>query len=164
MIEPSQWETALLCNDVSHWLGASLGSALRHVSVTSIWLSYLACTNKETPIDKAQWSKHLRRADFLLLHIWCWFILPPKSQAHIQQNRTSLTRAISFKFTQNHLVLKFVINVDVASQRSLVTGYRCGFYGDKTVMPGTSSISLVVQVKTVWYRGFLVAHNNNEMA
>ena len=26
---PSQWETSLLCNDVSHWLGASLGSALK---------------------------------------------------------------------------------------------------------------------------------------
>ena len=26
---PSQWETALLCNDVSDWLGASLESALR---------------------------------------------------------------------------------------------------------------------------------------
>ena len=25
---PSQWEKALLCNDVSHWLGASLESAL----------------------------------------------------------------------------------------------------------------------------------------
>ena len=25
---PSQWETALLCNDVSHWLGANLKSAL----------------------------------------------------------------------------------------------------------------------------------------
>ena len=25
---PGQWETALLCNDVSHWLGTSLGSAL----------------------------------------------------------------------------------------------------------------------------------------
>ena len=25
---PSQWETALLCNDVSYWLGASLESAL----------------------------------------------------------------------------------------------------------------------------------------
>ena len=25
--EPSQWETALLCNDVSHWLGANLESA-----------------------------------------------------------------------------------------------------------------------------------------
>ena len=24
---PCQWETALLCNDVSHWLGASLESA-----------------------------------------------------------------------------------------------------------------------------------------
>ena len=26
---PSQWETALLCNDVSHWLGANIESALR---------------------------------------------------------------------------------------------------------------------------------------
>ena len=26
--EPSQWEVALLCNDVSYWLGASLESAL----------------------------------------------------------------------------------------------------------------------------------------
>ena len=25
---PSQWETSLLCNDISHWLGASLESAL----------------------------------------------------------------------------------------------------------------------------------------
>ena len=25
---PSQWETVLLCNDVSHWLGVSIGSAL----------------------------------------------------------------------------------------------------------------------------------------
>ena len=25
---PSQWETALLCNDISHWLGANLESAL----------------------------------------------------------------------------------------------------------------------------------------
>ena len=29
---PSQWETALLCNDVSHWLNASLESALFHCS------------------------------------------------------------------------------------------------------------------------------------
>ena len=27
---PSQWETALLCNDVSHWLGTSLESALKY--------------------------------------------------------------------------------------------------------------------------------------
>ena len=29
---PSQWETGLLCNDVSHWLGASLESALNYGS------------------------------------------------------------------------------------------------------------------------------------
>ena len=28
---PSQWETALLCNDVSHWLGTNLESALMQV-------------------------------------------------------------------------------------------------------------------------------------
>ena len=28
---PSQWETALLCNDVSHWLGTSLKSALYYI-------------------------------------------------------------------------------------------------------------------------------------
>ena len=28
MFAPSQWETALLCNNVSHWLGTSLESAL----------------------------------------------------------------------------------------------------------------------------------------
>ena len=27
-LAPSQWETALLCNDISHWLGESLESAL----------------------------------------------------------------------------------------------------------------------------------------
>ena len=28
MFAPSQWEMALFCNDVSHWLGADLESAL----------------------------------------------------------------------------------------------------------------------------------------
>ena len=36
---PSQWETALLCNDVSHWLGANLESALgkETISVHCLW-------------------------------------------------------------------------------------------------------------------------------
>ena len=37
---PSQWETALLCNDVSHWLGASLESAM-YVSVN--WIIIAPC-------------------------------------------------------------------------------------------------------------------------
>ena len=37
---PSRWETALLCNDVSHWLSASLESALYIyicICIYSIW-------------------------------------------------------------------------------------------------------------------------------
>ena len=37
---PRQWETALLCNDVSHWLGASLKSAL--MFILRYWL--YSCT------------------------------------------------------------------------------------------------------------------------
>ena len=33
---PSQWEMALLCNKVSHWLGASLESALLYVTDSGI--------------------------------------------------------------------------------------------------------------------------------
>ena len=32
---PSQWETALLCNAVSHWLGASLESALKQIQIVN---------------------------------------------------------------------------------------------------------------------------------
>ena len=35
---PSQWETALLCNDVSHWLGANLESVLYHDDVKTCLL------------------------------------------------------------------------------------------------------------------------------
>ena len=35
---PSQWETVLLCNDVSHWLGAGLESYLMYASpVLNVW-------------------------------------------------------------------------------------------------------------------------------
>ena len=42
---PSQWETALLCNDVSHWLGASLESALLRDSVM-LYCKYFECNRK----------------------------------------------------------------------------------------------------------------------
>ena len=38
---PSQWETALLCNDVSHWLGASLESRF----TPSQWEMALLCND-----------------------------------------------------------------------------------------------------------------------
>ena len=36
---PSQWETALLCSNVSHWLGASLESALYHECLNQMQLN-----------------------------------------------------------------------------------------------------------------------------
>ena len=41
---PSQWETALLCNDVSHWLGTSLESAL----VLCLWRIMMASWHGNT--------------------------------------------------------------------------------------------------------------------
>ena len=39
---PNQWETALLCNNFSHWLGASLESALYQDDVMT-WTCFLHC-------------------------------------------------------------------------------------------------------------------------
>ena len=40
---PSQWETALLCNDVSHWLGVSLESAPIYMHIKQSRLSICVC-------------------------------------------------------------------------------------------------------------------------
>ena len=48
---PSQWETALLCNDISHWLGTSLESALKYKLIGSrkfLILNLKGC-------DQAKW-------------------------------------------------------------------------------------------------------------
>ena len=36
---PSQWGTALFCNDVSHWLGENLMSALYVIDTAAIFLA-----------------------------------------------------------------------------------------------------------------------------
>ena len=61
----SQWETALLCNDVSHWLGASLESAL---------YSSLSCLTRLlpnfSPVLCIDW--YLALAPMLCLHNLIW--------------------------------------------------------------------------------------------
>ena len=39
--QPSQWETTLLCNNVSHWLGVGLESALLYACGTISWKTAL---------------------------------------------------------------------------------------------------------------------------
>ena len=48
---PSQWEMALLCNDVSHWLGTNLESALTAILVMSwIWHIILPSAISTSPV------------------------------------------------------------------------------------------------------------------
>ena len=53
---PSQWETALLCNAVSHWLGASLESALT-----------LYCGTQEAQVNRKPKPMVLHRVHLYLL-------------------------------------------------------------------------------------------------
>ena len=56
---PSQWETPLLCNDVSNWLGASLESVLKMYIRLLFWTS---CRN-------------VRSIEHLYIYIWYYEIL-----------------------------------------------------------------------------------------
>ena len=57
----SQWETALLCNDVSHWLGASLDSALQ-------WIIDFLTTSLIIFLPKLRFI-----ANFILLSFILWW-------------------------------------------------------------------------------------------
>ena len=63
---PSQWETALLCNDVSHWMGANLESALEiwvNIGSGNVLLPEGTKPLPEPMLTDHQWSSsdiHLR--------------------------------------------------------------------------------------------------------
>ena len=61
---PSQWETVLLCNDVSHWLGANLESAL--------YLSYGMCSLCWCVTILSELVPELIHCRLLML---CWIII-----------------------------------------------------------------------------------------
>ena len=61
---PSQWETALLCNDISYWLGASLESALSHY-LNCCWPTSMISYDVTGP----QWVKgNLGPISWLIFH------------------------------------------------------------------------------------------------
>ena len=63
---PSQWETALLCNNISHWLGASLESALQ-----PYWLPTCEIQNI-LAIDSLQ-SGCERSIISIEFELWWWY-------------------------------------------------------------------------------------------
>ena len=59
---PSQWEMALLCNDISHWLGTNLVSAwffLGLLPANEIWrYKQLSLTGHKPGISPEQWASY----------------------------------------------------------------------------------------------------------
>ena len=49
---PSQWETALLCNAVSHWLGTSLESALKFTQASQLFVWHIEAWLKWPPFSR----------------------------------------------------------------------------------------------------------------
>ena len=80
---PSQWEMALLCNDISHWLGESLESSLAHVLpliFPQIWKKCMQMQSLPKLIyDKVIWCIMLFTSFFRLRkqlhssHLWMMF-------------------------------------------------------------------------------------------
>ena len=79
---PSQWETPLLCNDVSHWLAESLESALQYILVVA---APSDCVDKSTltmdwdfrKVIKCYSSKHIiigAFSYFTVFHLKCEII------------------------------------------------------------------------------------------
>ena len=74
---PSQWETALLCNDVSYWPGASLESALLDQFLLKHWgLNKMANILQMIILNAFSWKK----AVCVLLAISLKFVLLTISQ------------------------------------------------------------------------------------
>ena len=77
---PSQWETALLCKDVSHWLGANLESVLLQWCHMSIKVSQI--TDNLTVSSNACWVDKSKES-IIVLHYWTfvrgihqWSVVP----------------------------------------------------------------------------------------
>ena len=122
----SQWEMALLCNDVSHWLGASIESALyiaintcnddkvvrminfHQIIVTHDKWSYLSTIGNELFIAHLPMAKHYdngmcigdicRTANILFALTHCSLVMP---YAHIDQVPDG-TKPLSDPILVNH--------------------------------------------------------------
>ena len=76
-LAPSQWEMVLLCNDVSHWLGANLESALimlrkQQVNIqemSSDWLLPVFCSPSHAGHNTLLFDCCDARLQYL--HCWC---------------------------------------------------------------------------------------------
>ena len=78
---PSQWEMALLCNDISHWLGANLESSLKYVEFQGCHIDGLV----QERCDSSALAMELCLS-YTSLSIWAsWHLKSPATQLFVQQ-------------------------------------------------------------------------------
>ena len=143
---PSQWETALFCNDVSHWLGTNLESALRLCMYYSIIGLYaLMCRILMIHVYGLLEERFIRRVlswkGSISFLPWKWDIFLEECLKHGSyiyiyiyiyslENTTWLTKLIRKPILTNISLLWFgfcYINFFNGSRKII-----CGFYVDMT--------------------------------
>ena len=68
---PSQWETALLCNDVSHWLGASQESVLSmYGALENFWHTVLSQAMQMVYYINTFWWLYLFVYEYVVILSW----------------------------------------------------------------------------------------------
>ena len=78
---PSQWETALLCNDVSHWLGVSLESALLMVVWQLPYIDGLVQERRNSSALALELRLSCTKPSISARHLWHILALPSLIQA-----------------------------------------------------------------------------------
>ena len=127
---PNQWETALLCNDVSHWLGANLEAALlskrsaETIDLAITWPNYLTHCGLVTPYSDRELDQHQLRwwfgairhqaitwpdVDPVTHHLnQCWLIIS-KVQGQSSEGYSANLSQILFEFPRGQWVNIFHI-------------------------------------------------------
>ena len=125
---PSQWETALLCKDVSHWLGAILESALIHQSLAATWP--VAWLHKGSLMLK-RLSENFIRSFVTEPWSWTWKCMVLNSLQTVCSNAFSSVTTIKCFFFL--ISLKFVPMDLNDNKSSLSQVMPCHQTGDKPV-------------------------------
>ena len=90
---PSQWETALLCNDVFHWLGVSLESAL-------VFTCYVILYN--IAVDET--TKSLTKLDVCTFHYYFKSLTAVSNHGSSSQNQVDLGEWATGHFMHWHCI------------------------------------------------------------
>ena len=126
MFAPSQWETALLCNDVSHWLGTHLDSAL--IMQRGSIITYHACRTKHNIMYKTDtmFVGDLATRESGHQQSWYWLSYPVIFRSRHQKGYnliynlvSTYTEYDSMGFINDNLPLGGIMNMDQIVNESL---------------------------------------------